>query len=70
MSSSLPPTGYEGLYDEPEVDPASAEKSSADAADDETTDPGTETPIPEALRNAPPPPEYADYYDSPDSDAG
>ncbi len=69
MSSSLPPTGYEGLYDEPEVDPASAEKSAEDAAEDDSTDPGVEAPVPEALRKAPPPPEYADFYDAPDADA-
>ena len=66
MSSSLPPTGYEGLYDEPEGAPALAEKGGDEPTDEDTTDSGVETPVPEVLRRAPPPMEYADFYDSPD----
>jgi len=78
MSSSVPPTGhpptdYEGLYDAPEPNASEADPASLGSAEDdteETTDPGSEAPVPEALRKAPPPAEYADFYDSPDAEEG
>lgn len=50
------PTGYEAFYDSPETVAASAPAAHEEAP---------EAPLPDALKQAPPPADYAGYYDSP-----
>ncbi len=58
-----PVTGYEAFYDSPETVPAAAAEAEPEAPDE------PEVPVPDALKLAPPPADYAGFYDSPEDEA-